>query len=537
MFCPSKQVVEPLWPIPSSHPSPSGGDLWPYLGKEVDPRVAAKVADGTLHPCSKQPWSEALLVNGSERAVPRHALTESREPARRAGPKVDNVWNALVYGSEDGEGREEVSRQRDKENHQGERQRPRKHAFCFFPPRRVGDTSEKTEGAKESSGRGGGSQRKDKDSRPPLREIYVGSSNARRSSYVPPPSHKDVPIHFGDYTSRLVGRSFKPISRKRRRNEAEAGTKSSRFVAKLMQNAERHRPSPPPMREEEARKEDVDEEEEEEERQGIEMFQSRSDRRAISHPDEFAACSTYYCEREDAVSNFSLPWQKQAQEPFIDSDANRRLGLLTPAWQTEARSDFLRAATTDEGSIQGGSYSHGEPQFEPSSLHCQEPHNGNIGAYDVLADSRRDYSIFDAGAAHQADDQGSLVAYQTNGQPDFFGDSFCREHQGQTSAYEWEPRPQTGSLSLSNRVSCYSSEDQDTQQLYAFAPFESAFKSRPTRGEREEVTCYNILQTTVKAAKKRSQNTDFFAQEEEDAAAKLGCCETRRDVLMFPTWS
>ena len=72
---------------------------------------------------------------------------------------------------------------RDKENHPGERQQLRKHAFCSVSTGRVGDTSEQTEGVKESSGRG--SQRTEKDSRPPLREIKVGSSKARQPVQLP----------------------------------------------------------------------------------------------------------------------------------------------------------------------------------------------------------------------------------------------------------------------------------------------------------------------------------------------------------------
>lgn len=500
VFCPSKQVVEPLWPIPSSHTSPSGGDLWPYLGEEVDPHVAAKVADGTLHPSSKQPWAEALLADGS---IARHPLTKSRESARHAGPNVDNVWNVLVY-SENGDGREETSRQPDEENHRGERQRPSKHAFSFFPPRRVNDSSEQTDGVKAAS-------RAEKHSRPPLQEIYVGSSNSRQSGYVPPPSHKDVPIHFGDYSSRLVGRSFKPISRKRKRNEVKVGTKSSNFVAKLMQNAERHRPSLPIVHEEEARKVEVDVDE-----KVLEMFKHRRDRRANSRcGDEFAAFSSAH--NNDAVS---------LQES--------RLYLLPAAWQTEARSDFLSGPLLD-----GDTYSQGAQQCEsdphPWQEQNQEPcfdflsgrlqgmatDEGSsdrhprqepcVDSYDDFADGRCDFD--------------NVLEYDTFANPVQAEHSQLAESWHQTSAYR-APRPTTGSFSLSNRVSCYSSsecqqfesdnQDQDTRPLYAFGPLESSYKSRPRRDDQHEVTSVGL-----------------FAQ--EDTAA-LASYETE-DIFMFPTWS
>ena len=448
VFCPSKQVVEPLWPIPSSQTSPGGGDLWPYLGKEVEPRVAAKVADGTLHPSSKQPWAEALLVDGRERAKHGHRLTKSRESARHAEPRVDNVWNALVYSSEDGEGREDASRQRDKENSRtgGERQRPGKHSFCFFPPQRVDGSSEQIEGARAAS-------RADKDSRPPLREIYVGSSKSRQSSYVPPPSHKDVPIHFGDYSSRLVGRSFKPISRKRKRNEVKLGTRSSQFVAKLMQNAERHRP-PPALP-------NMHEEEDEEERPGNEMF--RGDRRADTHSDVFTSFSSEH--NNDVVSL-------------------RGMGFVPPVWQTHSRSDFPYAA--DGGTIGGGCSQQYEQEHHPWQEMNQEP---CLDSYGVFADSRYDYldGTFDAVAAHEA--ERTRFAERLDGQPDLVGD--VSSGYIQTRA----PRPQTGTFSLCNRVSCYSRSecaplDQDTQQFCAFDPLQSAYKPRPGRSEREEVTVY-----------------------------------------------
>jgi len=70
--------------------------------------------------------------------------------------------------------------------------------------------------------------------RPPLHEIYVGtdSTSQSKSTYIQPTHHKDVPIYFHEYSSQLVGKTFKPISRKRRKQETD-GTKSSKYVQKI----------------------------------------------------------------------------------------------------------------------------------------------------------------------------------------------------------------------------------------------------------------------------------------------------------------
>ena len=88
--------------------------------------------------------------------------------------------------------------------------------FGFFPTR---DTKKKDRDDRKKRSRDDNTD----DARPPLTEIYLGgldsgnSNSKNKSKYVPPASHKDVPIHFHEYSSRLVGKSFKPMSRKRRK--------------------------------------------------------------------------------------------------------------------------------------------------------------------------------------------------------------------------------------------------------------------------------------------------------------------------------
>jgi hypothetical protein len=81
------------------------------------------------------------------------------------------------------------------------------------------------------------------DVRPPLSEIYLGGLESGNSTkYIPPATHKDVPIHFNEYSSRLVSKSFKPMSRKRRKG-TDFGSKSSRCVEKIWAKAQRENQS------------------------------------------------------------------------------------------------------------------------------------------------------------------------------------------------------------------------------------------------------------------------------------------------------
>ncbi len=70
------------------------------------------------------------------------------------------------------------------------------------------------------------------DTRPPLQEIVIGSDNTTSRPIPNMAHHRDIPIHFNEYESQLVGRAFEPISRKRKKTEND-GTKSSIYVKKI----------------------------------------------------------------------------------------------------------------------------------------------------------------------------------------------------------------------------------------------------------------------------------------------------------------
>ncbi|KAL9185740.1 hypothetical protein ACHAXT_003517 [Thalassiosira profunda] len=233
VFCPSKQQIETLWPIAGSN-----HEAWSFLGEEIEPGIASKIADGTLHPSKKVPWREALQEGEASRNAPpghRRSNANAVEGRTQRGAPTDNVWHALFYGPK-ADGRHSPPKPARKENERNHSTRdnrgpPRQDVFSFFPK-------------SNEQGRGDALEKSSSDgsrARPPLQEIYVedeaaDSSSQPKPAYVPPPYHRDVPIHFHEYASRLVSKAFKPISRKRR-TQQNAGTQSSKYVEKIWQRS------------------------------------------------------------------------------------------------------------------------------------------------------------------------------------------------------------------------------------------------------------------------------------------------------------
>jgi exonuclease-1 len=249
VYCPSKQQIETLWPIVGSNHNANPNDVWPFLGEHIDPRIASRIADGTLHPATKTDWRSALRQELNVRG--RHSNEYSvgdihhrksshnaarRDRCRSTSDGKENIWHALVYGTKECHDRDDAPVGKDR-NKQSKAIEPTKDGmFNFFP-------TKNTKGDREDRRKRGRDDGTADDVRPPLTEIYLGgldsgnnSSSKSKSKYVPPSSHKDVPIHFHEYSSRLVGKSFKPMSRKRRK-EANCGSKSSRCVQKIWEKS------------------------------------------------------------------------------------------------------------------------------------------------------------------------------------------------------------------------------------------------------------------------------------------------------------
>ncbi|KAL3758215.1 hypothetical protein ACHAWU_004853 [Discostella pseudostelligera] len=246
VFCTSKQLIETLWPIDgSNHHDDAPNKVWPFLGEYIEPHLARKIADGTIHPSRKMTWDEALRSHRN--SVPTNCCristdSDTQRQMDAAKRKNSNVWYSLVYGSNNVDDRSRYSKHDGKENRQDPsmlQDIPMRSMFSFFPQHKeqrndVGVT-EKAATTTESSN----------VTRPPLQEIYVGTESSTlhpQSSQKPSASyHRDVPIHFSDYVSQLVGRAFEPISRKRKKMEND-GTKSSMYVKKIWEKCSKVRP-------------------------------------------------------------------------------------------------------------------------------------------------------------------------------------------------------------------------------------------------------------------------------------------------------
>ena len=246
VFCPSRQQIETLFPIAGSNHEASPNQVWPFLGEYIEPNIAIRIADGTLHPSKKTEWNIALKEETQRLSnADLHIHHRSSNVNDRTKKPKENVWHSLVYGS--GNGKHCSDREHSERDSSGQQQQQHHHhnpssthvakdLFRFFP-----QPAERASGNAEVAN-GNAVESKD-DSHPPLKEIYVDESanDAAQPKYAMPPNHKDIPLHFHEYTSRLVGNTFKPISRKRRKRDDD-GTKSSKCVQQIWEKSSEAQP-------------------------------------------------------------------------------------------------------------------------------------------------------------------------------------------------------------------------------------------------------------------------------------------------------
>lgn len=243
VFCPSKQQIETLWPITSvndyhhHHPSSVNEERWSFLGGFIEPKIARGIADGTLHPKLHIPWEDALVVvfkNTISATIVDDEMTSMicHHPTSTRNHRVvaannnnnkqkSNIWYSLVYDKPaaviDTRRSNTFNDENDEQQSSAEDNIPSKRdMFSFF-------SKNKNRNQKEDK------EDDTVDALPPVPAPHPTSKPNPSNCYVPPPHHRDVPLHFNEYASRLVGRSFNPISRKRRRMNND-GSKSAKHV-------------------------------------------------------------------------------------------------------------------------------------------------------------------------------------------------------------------------------------------------------------------------------------------------------------------
>ena len=227
VFCPSKQQIETLWPIAGSNDG--SNEEWPFLGDYIVPQIAIRIADGTLHPSKKIPWDEALKSHHGSESMPAEVEVCQRSFANpntrhlyADNNQKSNIWYSLVYGPSDDH--RQGDSKRNEQHHSDQNNTSKGDMFSFFP-------KHKNQGSKKDAVEAIVGT----DTRQPLQLICAGPdppASKPKSKYVPPAHHRDLPVHFNEYASRLVGRAFNPLSRKRKRLDND-GTKSAKYVRKI----------------------------------------------------------------------------------------------------------------------------------------------------------------------------------------------------------------------------------------------------------------------------------------------------------------
>lgn len=234
VFCPSKQQMEPLFPIPGTKHDPMR--VWPFLGEYVEPDIAAKIADGTFHPEKKIVWEKTLKdgINHNQCGLLPDIQIHHRPPScqqrrKEAGRRQENIWRALVFGND--KSLYNVSQGEDKLDRPSTvKQFSSKDDMFRFFSKSSDENACKNRESIESMG-----------TRPPLKEIYVDENpnqycKPKCHALPPQPGHKDLPIHFHEYKSYLVGNKFKPITRLRSKR-GNNGTNSTEVVQRIWERS------------------------------------------------------------------------------------------------------------------------------------------------------------------------------------------------------------------------------------------------------------------------------------------------------------
>ena len=201
VFCTSKQQIETLWPIDGSNHEATPNIVWPFLGEYIEPHVARKIADGTLHPSLKVTWDEALkshcndIVPTNSRRISPHSNTQNQLHSFKSNKA--NVWHSLIYGTNIVEDQHSFDAHGGKENIQDPQSNiPKRSMFNFFPQRKDQRSSVTNKAALAT--------KPFNDTRPPLQEIVIGSDNTTSRPIPNMAHHRDIPIHFNEYVSQLV---------------------------------------------------------------------------------------------------------------------------------------------------------------------------------------------------------------------------------------------------------------------------------------------------------------------------------------------
>ena len=468
VFCPEKQQIETLYPIAGSNHRTDPNEVWPFLGEYIESSIASKIADGSYHPSLKIPWSEALkqqqqqqqpthqssVVNDLQihhRSTSTNVVANGGGRNRRGASNKEktNVWHTLIYGSKDNSQSSRHRQQESQPPHDGKENNAssKRDMFSFFP-------QNKRQGSKDDTV-------EQQSQPPPVPEIYVGNDDAStslsksksKSNYVPPAHHRDIPIHFNEYASRLVGRAFKPISRKRKKQELD-GTKSSKYVQKIWEKCAKIQR--PVLMQNQAPIEEVTTAEKEEVTQGVSRFKrdevechdASQDTyfHATNHDSTYqdvegdAITTTHYHQQYDVLPDCSVqqqldvndePYQNVYQQSCDDQVYEERSVRSshdfssTNIWHQEfgGRSDTTSYEENRYHTEATSSYSHHHEDFpqsyedEPRSVAFKDDHDNIIEEeHNLFAELQ---SIHDDTAADQHEEYSSNMTHGSNTRYDY----------------------------------------------------------------------------------------------------------------------
>ena len=252
VYNPATGRAEPLLPIVevASTAAPDWDAVGPMMGDDM----ARGIATGRIHPAQRIPW-EAVLAAASRAAAAR---------TRPGGDSLLATTTATADQPLASRSRHQLSSDpanRNSPNSTGRRARRAlansKDLFRFFARKPKGSGSS---GTGDDSPRASPSSRSSGRNRPPLREIFVNSNgsdvdhNGLKNGNLPRPvaasvtnqreksartgggGHQPIPIHFGDYSTALVGTAFQPLSRQNKRTDTSAsGGLASRNISRAVQ--------------------------------------------------------------------------------------------------------------------------------------------------------------------------------------------------------------------------------------------------------------------------------------------------------------
>lgn len=359
VFCTSKQLIEPLWPIDGSNHENVPKKVWPFLGEYIEPHIANKIVDGNLHPSMKIAWEEALKIHRNP--VPNESRMTSTDSNTRnqidANSKATNVWYSLVYGSNNVDRHSNIDGRETQQDTQ--RNIPNRSMFSFFPQKKDqrNDVTAKAPIITELPN----------TIRPPLREIYVGTENNAphhtASQPTSEPHQRDIPIHFHDYVSKLVGRAFEPISRKRKKMESD-GTKSSQYVKKIWEKRSHVHPTDPITASESMKVNDSDAE-------GVGRFMNNPTRMDVDYANRIGECH-----------NLNQPYEMfDGMPPFeLPSPTNNDFSSAIDCHRPMNHSVYDDYVCTDANSVKDHGYHYRHDALPQSQLDSSDIHN-NIMAF------------------------------------------------------------------------------------------------------------------------------------------------------------